>query len=430
MVSLVLFLFLGSYTSLIVDAYANSRYSMEAAVIKAKRKFHSYQSDPLNLLRSIQIGEYDKIFVQYHRCVWSEYGNNNNDDDESGCKGDGNEDDNPWYMGRTQCYRANVAYSLYGVQTGDKTPNDACRKRYYINTFISNNGIEDFGNALGLNNDGDATSQCVLVEEDDDNNDNDNDNDDSNDGGNGSSFQHNVELYPNAHSYTTYCANGRFVTAQFNGAFCTGKGELELMDTLSDLNNELGEVDCILAYSVDENEYNNDDGNDNNSGDENDNNERRQLEEEEEENSSDENREEDNEGLRDLLAYSSTCSILEYPNGCPDPFGVKKRFDLNPTTSTGLLKQMHWIDWLTLTMFVLGLLMLMFSYLKDREPENFGKSKRRGFGFRRNRSKSPSKARGSGTNNNNNPNAAYVIGEQPEKKKKRGFFKRLFSRKK
>jgi hypothetical protein len=345
----VLFLFLGSNTSLIVDAYANSQYSMEAAVIKAKRKFYSYQSDPLNLLRSIQIGEYDKIFVQYHRYVWSEYGDNNNDDDESGCKGDGNEDDNPWYMGRTQCYRANVAYSLYGVQTGDKAPNDACRKRYYVNTFIPNNGIVDFGNALGLNNDGDATSQCVLVEEDDDNNDNDNDNDDNNDddGGNrNNSFQHNVELYPNAHSYTAYCASGRFVTAQFNGAFCTGKGGLELMDTLSDLNNELNEADCVLAYSI---------------GDENDSNERRQLEEEEEENSSDENREEDNGGLRDLLAYSSTCSILEYPNGCPDPFGVKKRFDLNPTTANGPGKQMHWIDWLTLTMFVLGLLMLMFS---------------------------------------------------------------------
>jgi hypothetical protein len=408
---------------------------METAVIKAKRTFNSYQSDPLNLLRSIQTGEYDKIFVQYHRCVWSEYGNNGNDeDDESGCKGDGNEDDNPWYMGRTQCYRANVAYSLYGVLTGDKNPNDACQKRYYINTFISNNGIEDFGNALGLNNDGDATSQCVLVEEDDDGEEDDNNDDNEDDGGSeGNYFQHNVELYPNAHSYTTYCANGRFVTAQFTGKFCTGKGELELMDTLSDLNNELSEVDCVLAYSADESyeENDSDNDNDNNSGDENDNNER-QLEEEEEENSSDENRDEDNEGLRDLLAYSSTCSILEYPNGCPDPFGVKKRFDLNPTTSNGLVKQMHLIDWLTLTMFVLGMLLLMFSYLKDRESGNVDKSKRRGFGFRRNRSKSPSKARGSGgtNNDNNNSDAAYVISEQPKKRKKKGFFRRLFSRKK
>ena len=420
-----------------VDARSNQN-SMDASVAKAKRKFHSYQSDPLNLLRGMQAGEYDQIYIQYHRCVWSEFGNNDNENEESGCNGDGDAEDNPWYMGNTQCYRANVAYSLYGVRTGEVAPENVCRKSYYINTFFTNNGMEDFGNVLGLENYGDATSQCALAEEENDNEDGAENNNE--DGADENSFQHNVAMYPNARSYTTYCANGRFVTALFSGAYCTGKGELEMMDTLTGLNSELNEIDCVLAYSIDEDN----DSNDNNSGDENENeNENedgRQLEEEgndeDEEDKDEEKDENEGEGLWNLLSYSSTCSILEYPKGCPDPYGAKKRFDMNPRTSNGLSKQMHWIDWVTLILFVLGAFLLMLTFfIKDRELEVFNKkSKRKGFGFRRKRSKSPSKALESSTSdrNNNSVNDSDTVNtsEEPVKKKKKGVLRGLFSRKK
>ena len=429
MVSLAIFLLLGSCSSLMVDARSNQN-SMDASVAKAKRKFHSYQSDPLNLLRGIQAGEYNQIYIQYHRCVWSEFGNNGDDNGESGCNGDGDGDDNPWYMGNTQCYRANVAYSLYGVRTGDTTPENACRRRYYINTFFTNNGMEDFGTVVGLENYGDATSQCALAEEEDDNNNNE-------DGGDDDSFQHNVEMYPNAHSYTSYCASGRFVTALFNGAYCTGKGELEMMDTLTNLNSELNEVDCVLAYVANEDS--------NNGGDENEND--RQLEDEGNDgDEEDESEDEESEGLWDLLSYSSTCSILEYPKGCPDPYGAKKRFDLNPRTSNGISKQLHWIDWLTLILFVLGACLLVLTFfIKDREQKVGNKPKRKCFGFRRNRSKSRSKPRESSTSdkNSNNVDDSDTVNtyeepvekpvekqvEKPVEKKKRGAFRGLFSRK-
>eukprot|EP00535_Pseudo-nitzschia_heimii_P002839 CAMPEP_0197185862 /NCGR_PEP_ID=MMETSP1423-20130617/12811_1 /TAXON_ID=476441 /ORGANISM="Pseudo-nitzschia heimii, Strain UNC1101" /LENGTH=351 /DNA_ID=CAMNT_0042637025 /DNA_START=54 /DNA_END=1106 /DNA_ORIENTATION=+ len=330
--------------------------SSDKSTAKAQKRFNSYKSDPLNLLRGIEASEYNQIYIQYHGCVWSEFSDidedeerdkNEEDDDEdsednereqSRCNG-GIDDDgnNPWYMGSTQCYRANVAYSLYGVRTGDDAPESACQKQYYINSFFTNNGMEYFGNALGLKNYDDATSQCTLA---------DDENEAENGDGNNSN-KHNYQMYPNTHSYTTYCAGGKFVTAMFGGAYCTGKGELEMIDDLNDLNEELNQLDCVLAYSVDdyrrleeEGEEGEGEGGDG------------EAEGNEGEDEGNEGEDEGNEGeegesgddgdeqitVSDLLSYSTTCSILEYPKGCPDPFGVKKRFDLNPRAKSRFMR--------------------------------------------------------------------------------------------
>lgn len=425
MQSLTLFLLLGSFSSFVLDARADQD-DMNASIDKAKKKFQSYQSDPLDLIRGIEAGEYEQIYVQYHSCVWSEFVNDDDEDGkESGCNGNGDGDDNPWYMSNTQCYRANVAYSLYGVRTtedDDEVPENACRKRYYINTFFTNNGMDYFGNLLGLENYDDATSQCTLS---DDGNEND---DGSQDGGDNNSYQHNAQLFPNAKSYTTYCASGQFVTAMFSGAYCTGRGDLEMVNTLTNLNSELDEADCVLAYSADD--YN---GN-NNNGDENENGRRLEEEEKGDEQEDGEDEEEvEEKDIWDLLSYSNTCSILEYPKGCPDPFGVKKRYDLNPRTSNGFFKQLHGIDWLSMILFVMGsFLLLLTCCIKDRNPE---KKKRKLFAFRRGRSKSPSRSRQSSSNNNNNNNnkngnndsdTVDTNGENVKRKRKgfRGFFSR------
>ena len=367
-------LFLGSCLS--SEARSNTQDGIDKSIAKAQKKFRSYQSDPMNLLRGIEGGEYDQIYIQYHGCVWSEF-SDGNDEEDSGCNGGGDDNDTPWYMGNTQCYRANVAYSLYGVRTGDDVPENACRKRYYINTFFTKNGMDDFGNLLGLAYYGDATSQCTMV---------DNDNDD---GGNDDSVQHNSQLYPNAQSYTTYCSDGNFVTAMFRGAYCTGKGEMEILNTLADFNNELQDVDCALVYFAED--YSDDDNYGNNAngrrieGDEGE--EKSQDEdqgEQQEEGEEQEGDEDDNEGttIWDLLSYSDTCSILEYLEGCPDPYNVKRRYDLNPRSSPG-------IDWLTTILFVLGTLLLLLNCCILDRAKDSNKSKKRGFGLRRSRSRSP-----------------------------------------
>jgi len=427
--SLALLLLLGCRSSIIVDAT-----SKDASIVsKAKRKFKSYQSDPLNLLRGIQAGEYERIYIQYHQCAWSEFGDYGDNYEESGCNGGGDGDDEPWYMGKTQCYRTNIAYSLYGVQTGDDSPENACRRRYYINTFFTNNGVENFGNLLGLENHEDATSQCTLAD-DEEKGENDNNKDDANN----DSFKYSAAMYPNAHSYTTFCSSRRFVTAQFRGAYCSGRSEPEILDTLTDLNDELEQLDCALVYSAKGNERKDNDSGDGRKLEEEDNegdDEEDEEEEEEEENEGQENEKgQEFKNLWNLLSYSSTCSILEHPKACPDPYGVKKHFDLNPRNSNGLLSRMHFIDWLTLILFVLGgFLLALTCLIKDRKPEK-KRSTRNPLAFiRRGRSRSPSSCtnRTSEKNINNKDDADTVnTNDNPVKKKKKGAFRSLFSRKK
>lgn len=399
MQSFVLLLLLGYCSTLAVGARSN-----EETIAKAQNKFESYQNDPTGVLRGIDAGEYDQIYIQYHQCVWSEF-EDGNDGEDSGCNGDG--DGDSWYLGNTQCYRANAAYSLYGVKAGDEVPTNACRKKYYINSFFTKSGMQDLGSVLGLEYYEDASSQCAMMENDnEDNNQNNNNN---------NSFQHNVQMYPNAQSYTTYCSGGKFVQAMFSGAYCTGQGELTLMDSLSYLNEELDEVGCFIAYSS--YDYNDDEGDD-------DDEDARKLESQS--GDGDEEEEEGNEDktIWDLLEYSDSCSVVEYPKGCPDPYGAKKSFDLNPRSSSWVSRHMHAIDWISLVLFVLGtFLSLLTCCIKDNENRN--KKKRKVFAFRRGRSKSPSRTRGS-KSSNGETDTVDSSGQNVNKKKRgiRGFFSR------
>ena len=338
---------------------------------KRSRRYPSYEHNSLDVLNGINEGEYEQIYIHYHGCVWSEF-------DGGDCGGDGGgeggDNDAEWYMGKTQCYRANVAYSLYGIRVDDKKrrKNNVCQRRYFINTFFTNNGVENFGDAVGLANGGDATSECTAQGNDDEN---------ANNGD--SAAQNGARMNANAQSYTTYCNRSRkFVTAQFGGAFCTDTSSLQLLDSLDTLNNELDNVGCLLVYS--------NDGNVNANANEN----AEEDEEEEEEQEGDENEDQEGEengdddegrrledadaqegndgGLWNLLAYSNVCSALEYPRGCPDPYGAKKRFDVNAKSSNGFWKQFMWLDWLTLFFFFIAIVMLVLAYCvyKDRRKRS------------------------------------------------------------
>ena len=99
--------------------------------------------------------------------------------------------------------------------------------------------MEAFSDAVGLANGGDATTECTAQN---------NGGENANNGDN--AVQNGARMNTNTQSYTSYCnRNGKFVTAQFGGAHCTEKSNLQLLDPLDTLNNELDNVGCLLVYS-------------------------------------------------------------------------------------------------------------------------------------------------------------------------------------
>jgi hypothetical protein len=352
------------------------------ASARRSRRYHSYERNEVDVFKGIDNAEYDQIYIHYHGCVWSEFG------DGYGCGDEGNndmqEDDATWYLGHTQCYRANVAYSLYGIRTDDKRkkhPSNICKKRrYFINSFFTQNGMEDFGRTVGLVNGGDASSYCTVEDNDSGENNNDNGGYNNND----QQRQHGENINSNAHSYTTYCTeNGMFVTALFGGSYCSDKRNLQSVDSLDALNSELDSVGCLLVYTKDQEDEADNEGDEaahdqdeeQVANDQNDEGRRltRDLENQQGENNA-------NGSLWNLLAYSNMCSLVEYPRGCPDPFGVKKRFDLNASRSGGFWKQFMWLDWLTLACFLFSIVFVVmaFGLYRDRRRRVGAFTTRRG----------------------------------------------------
>jgi hypothetical protein len=253
-----------------------------------------------------------RIFLMSYR--WSEYGGGKQDDagddaEDANCGGDGG--DEHWYMGRTQCFRPNVAYTLYGVKKGVVVPQEgACSRKHYINSFFTNYGIESFGDSIGFAyaNYGAYTS-CTTEEGDDDANNQNQDGEDE-------EHEHNEQVYSGYSSYGLACsASGQFVTADFSGAFCEGQHFLDISSGFDTMNGALDGLGCTVIYNngttfEDEYQtayYNGDDGEDKN----------------------------ENDGgiiyspAWTLLSASSACSTTQYPGRCPDPWGAKSQRDRN-----------------------------------------------------------------------------------------------------
>jgi hypothetical protein len=76
--------------------------------------------------------------------------------------------------------------------------------------------------------------------------------------------------------------------ATFQGAYCDGLHYIETTDTMNDLISNLDDLGCLSVYSSS-------DGTDT---------------------------------ISELLSYSSSCSVMEYPMRCPDPHGSKKGRDV------------------------------------------------------------------------------------------------------
>ena len=297
-------------------------------------KTKMYWKDSINVLQDLD--QFESLYIQYHGCVWSKYGSRygsgqnydeqvdkqNGDDDQqnnenveqhdTACGGWGGE--HFWYMGRTQCFKANVAYSLYGIlKTSSKSlEGSPCQESTYINSFFSTFGVESFSGPLGLGTD-DANSQCTAEEPDD-----------ASEVENYSYYQSDDDYLDDAYyfynweSYTSYgtgcSAEGTFVQDSYQGAFCKGRKFVETLDKLDDLNANLQAMQCTQIYASDENNgYNGRDY-------------------------TDDDLEFDNMNAIDILSFSKSCSLRQYPNDCPDPYGLKKVYAKKKASSIGIHK--------------------------------------------------------------------------------------------
>ena len=275
-------------------------------------------------------------------CSWSDY----DDGDGNGCEYAGAVNDQSWYMGLAPCYRANAAYSLYGVLKGEK--DTGCNAKTFINSFFTTRGVQTFteymeyaGNTFssGNNNDDDAyaggvSAACEAVQSDDYNGYDD-----------AYAYQHNANLGKGYTSYGVGCsADGEYVEKTFQGQYCSESAKSRVTDSLSTFNQEMAGISCQSIFSSSGNEEN------------------------------------DGGAPVELLTFSQSCSVLEYPGACPDPHGKLLKYERSLEDSTGFVhnkrkervrKIMTWI------MVLVGLLLITVSLIsyfskkkaKKVEPE-------------------------------------------------------------
>jgi len=205
-------------------------------------------------------------------------------------------DDAFWYMGATECFRPNAAYSLYGILSGNE--DIGCQRSTFINSFFTTYGVESFTQAMsstGLisfqggnggddDNDGypgGVSSQCSASDNADD------------DEGDGSSY-HNKKYNVRSTSVGLGCGkHGQFAKMSFAGSFCNKNDRVSTKDVLSNFNNDLQQATCVPIYSSS-----------NYGGDGQD----------------------AEDGALSLLSYSRSCSVREFPHACPDPYGKLHAF--------------------------------------------------------------------------------------------------------
>jgi hypothetical protein len=265
---------------------------------------------------------------------WSEYATGG-DGEMDGCGFDGG--DAYWYMGRTQCYRANAAYSLYGAKKGES---GGCSAGHFINSFFTNYGLESFADPLGITyDDVGASSTCES---------------EVNDDFVGKTMSNGAMLFENSASYTTACsANGGFIKAKFQGAYCSGNNFVSSISTFDSLDESFVSLTCrkvydsegnFIASNVAANDEEADNGNDIPGHD---------------------------SIAFQLLSYSSACSVLEYPERCPDPHGLKSARDkaLDKAAKAHYRTVPTIIPILTSIFFMTGIVLFYLSWqLHDNEP--------------------------------------------------------------
>ncbi len=210
------------------------------------------------------------------------------DDTDDRYMGDNRDGDEKWYQYRTQEFCANAAYSLYGSKKGSSGWS-GCSRRHFINSFFTYGGADNLLQAAGKNpivyyDDGTdanyynntpstANAVCVAIDMADERREL-NSRDQDEDG----------------YVSTLGCdASGNYVIAGFESNNCDGNYFSDIVDTFDEYNKQHNSVGCHLIWGQHKkNSYTN---------------------------------------LEFLLTNSWSCDLDLYPNGCPDPYGEKERWD-------------------------------------------------------------------------------------------------------
>jgi hypothetical protein len=268
---------------------------------------------------------------------------------------------NTFLQYRTQNFCANAAFSLYGQKRVDIGLFSlfSCSQRHFINSFFTYGGADSLLKAIGETpivyyEDGDqddnsngenggtsANAACVEIDyeggdtdtEDDEDNDNEG-SQDSNDGYTG----------------TLGCAaDGSYVIAAFQSSSCDGNyfsGTID--DSFTEYNEQHSSIGCHEIYKY---------GN-----------------------------ETSVESVIALLENSWSCDIQLYPNGCPDPFGQKEKFDYalrtvahggNPTRAYQnmmITNPLHIATWVMLALTAIIFIVVYLKKNKKRVMSKGGKN--------------------------------------------------------
>jgi len=285
-----------------------------------------YWHEASNVIQDLD--QFSKLYVVYHNCAWSPFGTPANDDENLAFQ-------QYWYLGLTQTYRANVAFSLYGILKGSR--DKECGSGTFINSFFTNYGAQHFLEAVQMNGylggpQNNERGRRRLNEEADENDEYDFEKFSSqciaemgdDDGGvdDGTIPEYGGNGFPNAVSYTLGCSEDQvFEYHSYEGATCDGHHYLQTEDSLESDNGQLDTLGCALLYDSDL-KYTDDDG----SGYEY----TAEYDDQFWDNYANQgwgNYDEDGDDVPelshplDLLKYSHTCSIALFPQQCPDPYG-------------------------------------------------------------------------------------------------------------
>lgn len=249
------------------------------------------------------------------------------------------------------CYRANAAFTLYGVKSG--ASDHGCHEKTYINSFLTTTGVGALMSAIeeagsytfntaygdgggddgggdddgaivvtaecssdfyhvgdddhkdddGACNGDDAVDDAVDGDEDGDEDGNDDgacgdDDDDDDQPDDHATRQHLYRMYQDATSYTVGCFGKDFSYNSFQGAYCDGSWTTGVVHKLSSFNEEIKSVGCVAIYDA--------------------------------ANGID--------AATELLSnYADACSLRQYPDRCPDPYGKLKKYTNRIEGSTGSL---------------------------------------------------------------------------------------------
>ncbi|KAL7484386.1 hypothetical protein ACHAW6_010022 [Cyclotella cf. meneghiniana] len=250
-------------------------------------------------------------------CVWSECALDDQTDDAH--MGDYRDGDEKWYQYRTQSFCANAAYSLYGIkkQSGSRLAG-RCTASHFINSFFTYEGADTLLKALGITpqvyyqdyeytGDGrkrqrerllgssyndTSNADCLQIDyQIEDNQDQDRQRQRQRDLS--GSRDHNQN---NGYSSSVGCdATGQYIVAAFQGDSCDGNYFLASIDSIDAYNHQHNSIGCRNIWTG--------------QGD------------------SDYTTNSNYHAVYTLLKNSWACDPKLYPNECPDPHGVKGRYE-------------------------------------------------------------------------------------------------------